>query len=288
MDFVQFDDAREFRAECEGMLAAREAENCLLLGIAVRQSEQSAADWTDSPCQPLMCAITDAGDAVVAALMSPPHRLIVTQMPQRAAERLARELEARQVGLPGVIGPTQGAEAFAGAWSTLTGLHAQASRSLRVYELDKVIPPAAAPGRFQAATMPDCDLVVRWTGDFWNEFHERMFGLPQTMRRRILQRQVFLWLDPLPVCMGCCTGPTPNGIRISIVYTPPEHRRHGYATALIAALSQFLLNQGYRFCYLFTDLANPISNSIYQKIGYRPVCDHREFDFPRAPWPKVQ
>ena len=68
-------------------------------------------------------------------------------------------------------------------------------------------------------------------------------------------------------------GPTPNGIRIGPVYTPPEQRGHGYASACTATLSQMMLDSGYRYCFLFTDLSNPTSNSIYQKIGYRPVID---------------
>jgi predicted GNAT family acetyltransferase len=74
-------------------------------------------------------------------------------------------------------------------------------------------------------------------------------------------------------------GPTPGGIRIGPVYTPPEHRRRGYATILVAELSRWLLGRGHRACFLYTDLANPTSNSIYGKIGYRRVCDSAEVWF---------
>ena len=78
------------------------------------------------------------------------------------------------------------------------------------------------------------------------------------------------------------TRPTRNGVSVGGVYTPPELRRKGYATACVAALSALLLDRGHSFCVLYTDLANPTSNSIYQKIGYRPVTDsavHRfEYD----------
>jgi hypothetical protein len=75
------------------------------------------------------------------------------------------------------------------------------------------------------------------------------------------------------------TGPTPNGIRIGPVYTPPEHRGKGYASNLVATQSQWLLDSGRRFCFLYTDLANPISNSIYQRIGYRQVAESAEYSF---------
>ena len=78
------------------------------------------------------------------------------------------------------------------------------------------------------------------------------------------------------VSMAGFGGRTPNGVRIGPVYTPPELRGRGYASALTAALTQRLLDGGLRFCFLFTDLANPTSNSIYQRIGYEPVSD---FDF---------
>ena len=68
-------------------------------------------------------------------------------------------------------------------------------------------------------------------------------------------------------------GPTPNGIRIGPVYTPPALRGRGYATALVAELSQALLDEGRSFCFLFTDLANPTSNAIYERIGYVRVCE---------------
>ena len=70
-----------------------------------------------------------------------------------------------------------------------------------------------------------------------------------------------------------------TGVRIGAVYTPPEHRRRGYATATVASLSRAMLDRGRRACYLFTDLANPTSNHIYAEIGYEPVCDVDEIRF---------
>jgi len=82
-------------------------------------------------------------------------------------------------------------------------------------------------------------------------------------------RQVMLWEDGHTVSLACSGARTPNGSRIGPVYTPPEERGHGYASACVAALSQLQLDQGRRFCFLFTDLANPTSNHIYPMIGYQ-------------------
>ncbi len=92
-------------------------------------------------------------------------------------------------------------------------------------------------------------------------------------------RRFFLWEDGEPVTLVGKNRPTQHGITIGPVYTPPAHRRQGYASAATAHLSQRLLDEGYDYCTLFTDLANPTSNSIYQKIGYQPVCDFKHFTF---------
>ena len=79
--------------------------------------------------------------------------------------------------------------------------------------------------------------------------------------------------------MAAVGGPTPNGDRISWVYTPPALRGRGYASACVAALSQRLLDSGRRFCFLYTDLANPTANKLYQRIGYRQVIDASIYHF---------
>jgi predicted GNAT family acetyltransferase len=96
---------------------------------------------------------------------------------------------------------------------------------------------------------------------------------------RITDQTFFLWEDSKPVALAGITRPTPEGMGVGPVYTPPERRGRGYATSLVAQISQQLLASGRQFCTLFTDLANPTSNSIYQKIGYRPVGDYTVYRF---------
>lgn len=72
---------------------------------------------------------------------------------------------------------------------------------------------------------------------------------------------------------------TPHGARIGYVYTPPEWRGRGYASACVAGLSQRVLDSGRRFCFLYTDLSNPTSNALYQRIGYEHVCNVIDYEF---------
>ena len=93
-------------------------------------------------------------------------------------------------------------------------------------------------------------------------------------------RALYLWeVAGRPVSMAGASGATPRGIRIGAVYTPPEGRGRGYASNLVAAVSQAQLDAGRTFCCLYTDLANPTSNHIYQEIGYEPVVDFDKVDF---------
>ena len=104
-------------------------------------------------------------------------------------------------------------------------------------------------------------------------------GAREIAELRIADRDLFIWDDGGPVSTVTKTRHSTHGIVVSLVYTPPAHRNRGYASAAVAALSQQLLDAGWEFCALFTDLANPTSNSIYQRIGYRPVADFDEYIF---------
>ncbi len=91
--------------------------------------------------------------------------------------------------------------------------------------------------------------------------------------------RLWVWDHEGPVSIASCGNPTDNAMQIGTVYTPPALRGKGYASAVTASLSERLLEQGYSFCCLDTDLANPTSNKIYRQIGYEPVSDSRRYSF---------
>jgi len=133
----------------------------------------------------------------------------------------------------------------------------------------------------------DRELALRWFDAF---VAEAMPEAPPEDATRWLGRRladsdggIVLWEDAEPVSLAGFGGPTPNGIRVGPVYTPPERRGRGYASALVAELTRVLLAGGRRFCFLFTDLANPTSNTIYQRVGYRPVADVDQWSFEVSP-----
>jgi GNAT superfamily N-acetyltransferase len=249
------------------------------VGAVARQKPGAASHYSGPP---LLATVEEEYRILAAVMMTPPHKLVLTRSPLAGVECVAERLRELGADLPGVLGPKDTADLFAATWTRASGLRAVSAKSMRIYQLDRVTPAPAVPGRMGETTPADLALVVAWVEQFNAAIHEHARNVEGVVRNRIAQREIFLWKAPAPVAMAGFSKPTPSGIRVSHVYTPSEHRRKGYATALVAALSQRLLDSGRKFCFLFTDLANPTSNSIYQKIGYQPVCDFAAHDFARG------
>ena len=284
MKLERFDDPHRFYEQAAPFLLAREAEHNLILGLSAELMGGSSR----YP-EPAYMAVVRHGQAIVAvSLRTPPHPVIVSHVTDPSALLLlVQDLQADYGTLPGVNGEASVSEAFAANWQETTGQQARLAMGQRIYKLEAVNPVANVPGAMRRATQADFDLLKRWQMDFAIEAvgsapeqvdHERIeMTIREALKFEMLGR--FLWEANGPVSLAGYTGPTPNGIRIGPVYTPPEQRRHGYASALVAALSQQLLDEGRQFCFLYTDLANPTSNSIYMNIGYQPVCDVNLYSF---------
>jgi predicted GNAT family acetyltransferase len=287
MHVKRFDDAGAFLAEAEPLLLADEARHNLILGIA--------GTIRDSPdIYPLRSLwVVRAGSQVVgAALRTPPFNLILARPGSpHALDALAAEIAEE---LPGVNGCVPEAEEFAERWAGLTGARPRTNMRQGVYALEEVQPLEAVPGSARVATAEDRDLVLRWWIAFGEEvLHEGGPGRENAEamvdhRLSAANRGILIWEDGgEPVSLAGWGGATPNGIRVGPVYTPPELRGRGYATGLTAELSQGLLDGrlfegGRRFCFLYTDLANPTSNAIYERIGYRRVAESAEILFERG------
>lgn len=275
-----FDNPADFQRHVSPMLLGSEAENCLTIGIISRAVAGGAAEW------PLMLSIDDGGGCIAAATMNPGYGLVLTRAPRDGVDALVAYLADAGVSLPAVQAPVGTAEAFAAAWRGRTGAAASPGMGLGVYALDAVIPPdPPAAGAMRLAVPADLDQLDGWVVAFCIDAkieHPDPAKRRRQTQARIDEGSLYVWCDPTdgrPVTMAAAVGTTPNGIRISLVYTPSELRRRGYASSLVAAMSQRLLDEGRRFCFLYTDLANPTSNKIYQAVGYRHVCDIRKIEF---------
>lgn len=282
MPLSRFLTAPEFRTRAEVFLLGREAQHNLMLGLAASLTHKPDLYET----QPYFAVVEDDGGVIAAALMTPPHNLALSLVERHEALHLiAHDVHAFRSDTPGVIGPVPVGLQFAEIWCELTGQSFRKKMAERLYRLESVTAPVGVGGAMRRVRESDRALLLEWmTG-----FHHDAFGeaKPADVERSVNNmltlppemRGTFLWENPAPVSLVSYGGPTLNSMRLGPVYTPPEQRGHGYASALTAAVSQYLLDSGRTFCTLFTDLANPTSNKIYQAIGYAPVCDVDEYRF---------
>jgi predicted GNAT family acetyltransferase len=273
-------DAGEFYRRAGDFLCEYEAHHNLILGLAANMVREPGRVEN-----PYLATVEDNGRVIAAALRTPPYNLVLSLAPPEAIPIIAKDAVEMQPDLPGILGPSEESRAFAEEWRRLTGQDYRPGMMQRIYQLEEVAPVAGVPGELRAATRRDRDLLARWLAAFGEE---ALGEEPDLERGRAVAERflaggasgLVLWeVGGEPVSMAGYGGPTPNGVHVSAVYTPPELRKRGYASACVAALSRRLLDEGRKYCFLFTDLSNPTSNHIYTELGYRPVCDVDEYRF---------
>lgn len=282
-DIVQHDHASELLALSGSHLEKRDSENNLPLSLAYTLAGDPYY-YGDDP--PLLLSILESGDPVGVAVMSPPHRIVLSLCDSEidgAVGRLVRHLQSGKVRVPGIVGPEAEALSFSSQWMrTFLGCSAIPRKRLRVFEARSVIDVPLAAGGLRPAETADQRLMAKWIAAFSREAIGEEPGPGKAERnaeKYIAERNLYIWEDDRPVSIARQSRAMKNGANVTTVYTPAALRNRGYATSCVYALTKKLLAGPYEFCSLFTDQSNPASNHIYQKIGYVPLGDTLEFDF---------
>lgn len=278
MNVVQLKNAAVFLERAGPLLLADEARHNLILGLAGTLRDNPGlyrehAQW-----------IVEADGAVVgAALRTPPHNLVLARGSDEVYQALARSIDEE---LPGVVGAVPEVDRFVAAWTSLHAVRPEVGIRQGIYALETVVSPPTPPGAPRLATPRDRPLLVDWWGAFGAEAlgalerDEEEDGRNVDHRLTTVGNGIALWeVDGESVCAVGFGSPTPTGVRIGPVYTPPAHRGRGYASALTAHVSAEQLAAGRSFCFLYTNLANPTANKIYVAIGYELVCNAIQYAF---------
>ena len=252
-------DALRHNVICTLLAARRGSDTPIRFWWATVDGEVRGAVFQSPASMPALLSRLD--DAVVAPLA-----------------RAVAEVEGPPI--PGVNGPAHDAARFAGEYATVTRRPGHAAEGQRLYEIEHVAPPEGVRGRRRDATPDDTDLVARWIEDFEDDTGDR--GDTDAGTRAaifVASGRLHLWdVDGAPVASTFASPPAAGVVRVGFVYTPPPHRAHGYASALVADVSNQVLGDGHR-CILYTQLANPTSNAIYQRLGYRPIAEIIRYAF---------
>ena len=283
---VQFyDDIDEFYYVAYPFLLEHEAENNLPLAILISLKKNIEIYGEEKP---LLFSLTDAKIVKLIALRTPPHDLIISYTDDLSTiEVLTEELIKRSEVLPGMLSFKEAADNFAKQWCEKNSLNCNLFRKERIYKLVKVSEETLGHRKFSVAPKAHQELVFQWVGEMMKEALinttdddiQRMIEILREEFDRDKSSMYLLFENNEPVSMAREAFKTPNGVFVNFVYTPIPLRRRGYATECVANLSKHLLGAGHRYCFLFTDLSNPTSNSIYQTIGYQPIIDENHYKF---------
>jgi ribosomal protein S18 acetylase RimI-like enzyme len=272
-----YSDAKKFSDLTFEFLCKHEAENCLLIGLVDHLTKNPNAYEAA-----YLWAVVESNQVVGAAWFTPPYPLGLTRMPIEAIKLVFEESQKIPNSPTAIIGPLESASHLKLIWENVRNERLKTRFNQRIFQISSVIPPSPVDGEIRAATKDDLELIIDWNMRFVEDC--KLGQVDRDNARKIAERDIetgrrFLWIvDGKPVSMTGVQGKTPHGIRVSWVYTPKEFRHQGHASALVANVSDKMIRQGNDFCFLYTDLANPTSNSIYQKIGYRPVADAVNFE----------
>lgn len=259
-------------------LAQTPEESQMILGVC-----QAVMDRPDKFADPLFISLEDsAGRFQGVVVQTPPQRLIVSRLADEAANTLVDDLKREELELPGVYGPAESAQELANLWARETGAEVRMDMNQRMYSCRSVIPPVGCEGSMRQAVSDDVPLLVDWRRRFIEELglDDPVEDLESVVRQRLEKDYLFVWETGGQVVSTVAIGrPTDRSVSVTFVYTPPELRGKGYASCCTAELTQMQMASGREFCVLFADLANPISNRIYEKIGYEIVTDFQLWTF---------
>lgn len=286
LKLVRHPDAKTFREHAMPYLLRDEAAHNVIIGITDRLARGFLITE-----QPFLAHVEDEmGEVVGAAMRTPPHGAQLAQTDSDdAIVLIAKALMDTYGAIPSVGGRVDNAEVFAKNWQHMTGQAYKEKMRQGIYELTQITMPKNVSGEAKLATQDDLDTLIEWFGGFdkgtgsgartpeqIKQFLDLRFGKDPGTR-------IWIWWDNAePVSMAGLNRLTPNGACISYVYTPDDKRRNGYASAVTAHASKTMLDEGYKFCCLYTDMANPTSNKIYKAMGYEHICDHSFITFENA------
>ena len=277
MKIVVVGDAREFATLAESWLASDPfSTNVIGVQLSGVLGGTRVAGGED-----IWIVATDRGGVVGAAMHTPPFNLFLPRLPGGVASEIAKTLSTAGRSLPGVNGEVDTVAEFVHAWTALRGVDSSLVRRTRMYRLGELTFPLGTAGEARTGESDERDLVCEWFVRFRAEAAPDAPAVATAfVARRLAAGEIWLWwAGGSPVALAARSAPAGGVARVGPVYTPPAHRRCGYGSAVTARATRAALDAGANEVVLYTDLANPTSNAIYQAIGYVPDHDAEERRF---------
>ncbi|MEO3978233.1 GNAT family N-acetyltransferase [Streptomyces sp. CAU 1734] len=280
------EDIDGFLTAAGAFLRSRPARHIMALTMTARLRGPGADRY--GPGATVFGRLERAGAVEAAFYRLPAGSLGLTPLTPARADTLAARLAALGHSLPQVSADHATATAFATAWHRHTGATPTLTKSLRLRRLSTLTPPTPSPpGRPRVAGDQDRDQVIRWCQGFADDVGEAVsMDAASWPGTRFADKRYTFWETPdgTPVSMAGANPMIDGMVQVDPVYTPSPLRGRGYAAAVTAAVTTAALRAGATDTVLFTDAANPTSNALYERIGYRVLTDWSvyAFEYPGA------
>lgn len=267
------DDAEQALTDAAAFLTGKPVEHNQVLTLLTERRHRPAPGryWT----------VRSGGETIGFAMQSPGEKpLLLTPMSREAVETVAAVVAADEdMTLPGVTAEAGTAAAFAGCWSELAAGRVDVREGQRLYLLGELSLVHGVPGDLRQAREEERGLLTEWVTAFCVDTGAPAGDPAEMVGQEMAAGRLFVWDDRGAVSVARATTGAAGVSRIGFVYTPPELRGRGYALGCVGALSQRVRDVEGLECVLYTQLANPTSNGIYRRLGYRAVTEVLTYGF---------
>lgn len=288
MIYKRYNDAKEFYEATFSILLKHEAQNSLPLGNVVIGKNGGEPDgWRNTKNWYMSTVSDNFGNVILVSIMTPPFNITMYEtdnLPNdEALNCLCDNILRENIKVPGVISENNLADRFSKIYTKRMNLDYKTHKNLRIYILDEVNKDIQLIGNIRKAEKKDLFYLPYWSNGVnvdCDSGNQNISDAVINIERAINNKTLYvLEENGIPVSIASVSREIINGRCVGSVYTPPYFRKRGYASSCVAQVSQKVLDMGYKYVSLFTDLSNPTSNSIYKKIGYKSICDYKEVQF---------
>ena len=277
MKLHKYDNIQSFIKETFEILLENEAQNNLLIADALGGKDVDISGW-------FVAAIKDNNGGILLTVISaPPYPILIYETKNirndKAVNLLINEIVGIDYKIKGVLAEQELSNRFAKTYQKITKNTFHKVLDMNLMICTDILKTPECSGKMRPLTEDDLFYVPYWEVEFSRECEIEGHDLTrqiQSCRNHIPKANHFIWEDKIPVSQAVNGRDTINGAVINGVYTPPLYRGRGYATSCVANLSRLLFEEGKKFCCLFADAENPISNGIYAKIGFKNACIQTE------------
>lgn len=276
------EDIDDFFIQTGDFLRSRPALHTMILSVTEKLRTLGTAAYSARGI-PILGRLERAGEVDAAFYRFPARVLSVTALTPGQADTLAAHLVDLGHEIPAITADHSTATAFADAWQRHTGAVPTARVQQHLYRLDTLTPPEPVPaGQGRPVGEQDHEHLMRWCREFATDTGDTTtIDARSWASTRFAEKSYTFWETPdgTPVSMAGVNPMVGGQARVDPVYTPAHLRGRGYAGAVTVEVSRAALSAGATDVVLFTDAANPTSNALYQRIGYRKITDWITYDF---------